>query len=62
MVESPTANSDESEDVKLDDRGVLPQPVVHGRTQGDSPPEAEAAEARRYPTRERRKPDHYGWS
>ena len=62
MVEPPTANSDESEDVRLDDLEVVPQPEVHGRTEGNSPPEEEAAEARCYPTRERRKPDRYGWS
>ena len=59
MVEPPTANSDESEDVKCDDPEVVLRPEVHGRTEGNSPPEAEA---RRYPTRERRKPDRYGWS
>ena len=62
MVQPPTADSDESEDVKLDDPEIVPQSEVHQRTEGNSLPKAEEAEAKRYPTRQRRKPDRYGWS
>ena len=45
MVEPPTADSDESE---VDDPEVVPQSEVYQRTEGNSPPKAEAAEAKRY--------------
>ena len=54
-ISSPTG----SEYLQSDDPEVVPQPEVHGRREVNSPTKEES---RCYPTRERRKPDHYGWS